>query len=55
VNVPSDVCMACGGSGVAYCCDNAGVGVAGFVPEPNWIDKTYPIVFAEDQEPRSKG
>jgi hypothetical protein len=41
-------CESCGGSGIVYCCDNAGIGLISFPMKPNWTDKIYPIVFAED-------
>jgi len=48
------MCQFCNGSGIIYCFDDAGVGIVGFPVKPNWVDKTYPIVFAEDQEPRTR-
>jgi hypothetical protein len=57
-------CKACGGSGVRYCCEGRVLepievedGIATyaahtFVVNPDWCKETYPIVHAEDEEPR---
>ena len=56
-------CEACGGSGVAYCCDGGNVDLAPvvwgapmFAIKPEWAATAtkYPIVFAEDREPRTE-